>query len=451
MNAQLKKIIEKDRNRFEKLSDIIWDYAEVKYQEYQSSRLLADFLEKQGFLVERKIGDIPTAFRAKAGEGKPVIAFLGEYDALPGMSQEADVTEEKRRVANGAGHGCGHNLLGVGAMEAACALKTYLEQNHLPGTVVYFGCPAEEGGAGKAFMIRSGCFEGIDFAFTWHPAPQNGVWTKSLANAKVIFRFHGKSAHASSAPQNGRSALDACELMNVGVNYLREHVSPETRMHYAYLDSGGTSPNIVPKQAALLYALRAPTSSEVEELLSRVTNVAKGAALMTETHADAMIISAYRELLNIPEMEELMLTCIQDVLPVRYTEEELDYARRFQHFGTDPKNPECISRKISYCHTQMGRGSTDVGDVSWKVPTGNIFVATMAVGSVMHGWTATAQGKSAIAHKGMHTAAKILAEAGRRVLEDEKVRKRILEGFARKTGNQSYHSLIPLTAKPSDI
>lgn len=451
MDKNLKKWIERDKKQFEKISDLLWDFAEVKYREFQSAQLLEDFLENQGFQVERGIGNIPTAFRAAAGTGKPVIAFLGEYDALPGLSQEADNPEECPCKANGAGHGCGHNLLGAGALEAACALKNYMEEKKLPGTIVYFGCPAEEGGAGKAFMVRAGCFEGVDFALTWHPASQNGVWTNSLANVKVIFSFKGKSAHASACPQAGRSALDACELMNVGVNYLREHVTPDIRIHYAYLNAGGTSPNIVPKYAELLYALRASRSEDLEELLRRVTNVAKGAALMTETNIEVKIVSAYRELLNIPEMEVLLQTCMEEVFPISYTETELEYAGKFHLLGNHPERPESIENKMTSGQTQMVMGSTDVGDVSWNVPTGNFCVTTMAAGTIMHKWTATAQGKSSIAHKGMHTAAKILAEAGRRILEETETRKKILDGFAKKTGNQQYYSLIPESTKPNDM
>lgn len=448
MNQQLKQIMEKHPEQFEQISDQIWEYAETKYQEYQSARLLEDFLERQGFSVERAIGGIPTAFCAKAGSGKPVIAFLGEYDALPGLSQLADVAEEKACAAGAPGHGCGHNLLGTGSLEAACALKAYMEENHLKGTIAYYGCPAEESGAGKAFMVREGCFSDVDFAFTWHPSYQSGLWTQSLANARVIFRFHGKSSHASSDPQNGRSALDACELMNVGVNYLREHVSTDIRMHYAYLDAGGTAPNIVPAHAALLYALRAKKADDLKDLLSRVTDVARGAALMTGTQVEIELFSAYRELLSIPEMEALMLSCMEEFFPISYTEKELDYARKFQKAGTDPQGPDCLLPYIVPGPGPMSTGSTDVGDVSWNVPTGNIYVTTMSVGTTMHGWTATAQGKSPVAHKGMHIAAHILAEAGRRLLEDEALRQKISDSFQKITADQAYYSLIPSDVKP---
>ena len=447
MDQLLKKIMIKDQKQFEKISDLIWEYAEVRYQEYQSAQLLEDFLANQGFCVEKGIGDIPTAFCARFGTGKPVIAFLGEYDALPGLSQMADIAEAKPCPKARASHGCGHNLLGAGALEAACALKTYAKKTKRNGTIVFYGCPAEESGAGKAFMLRAGCFSGVDFAFTWHPYWQNGIWNQSLANVKAAFQFTGKSAHASSDPQHGRSALDACELMNVGVNYLREHVPPDVRMHYAYLNAGGTAPNVVPAHAELLYALRAQKTASLEQLLSRVTDIAKGAALMTGTKVDVKILSAYRELLSIPEMEKLLLSCMRECFPVSYTQSELDYAKKFQRLGTDANNPECISRGISNGNGQMSMGSTDVGDVSWNIPTGNIYVTTMAAGTAMHDWTAAAQGKSSIAHKGMHMAAQILAEAGRRILKEEDTRQKIQNSFLEAAGNQPYYSLIPAGQK----
>lgn len=448
MDEALKKIMSENPKQFEEISDLIWEYAEVKYQEYQSSQLLADFLENRGFSVERGIGDIPTAFCAKAGSGKPAIAFLGEYDALPGLSQTADIPEEKPVIAGGAGHGCGHNLLGAGALEAACALKVYLEKKNLKGTVLYYGCPGEESGAGKAFMLREGCFSDADFALTWHPSCRNGVWNASLANARISFSFTGKSAHASSDPQNGRSALDACELMNVGVNYLREHVPRDTRMHYAYLNAGGTAPNIIPAHAELLYALRAGKFEDLEMLLKRVSDIARGAALMTGTRVDIKIISAYRELLNIAEMERLLLSCMKDILPLSYTQSELDYAGRFQGIGTDPSNPKSLSDDISYEPGPLCTASTDAGDVSRNIPTGNIYITTMSTGTPLHSWVAAAQGKSAAAHRGMHTAARILAETGRRLLEEEDTRRKILQSFSEAVRNQPYRSLIPSDAAP---
>ncbi|MDY4969711.1 MAG: amidohydrolase [Lachnospiraceae bacterium] len=448
MNEILKTILLKNQKQFEHISDMIWEYAETRYQEYRSADLLENFLDQQGFSVEKGIGDIPTAFCAKFGSGHPVIAFLGEYDALPGLSQKADTIKEEALTAGGAGHGCGHNLLGAGSLEAACALKTYIEQVSRNGTVIYYGCPAEESGAGKAFMLRAGCFQDVDFALTWHPFTENGVWTRSLTNVKVNFHFSGRSSHASADPQNGRSALDACELMNVGVNYLREHVPSDIKMHYAYLNSGGTAPNIIPAHAELLYALRAEKSENLKDVLSRVSDIAKGAALMTGTRVDMKIVSAYREILNIPEMEQLLLSCMKEHFPISYTRSELEYAEKFNNIDGDSPFSECISRDISLTSDRMGMGSTDVGDISWNIPTGIIYLATMSSGTTMHSWTAVAQGKSSVAYKGMHTAASILAEAGRILLEEKTVRTKIQDSFAKATFRKPYYSLIPKEAKP---
>lgn len=298
--------------QFISISDQIWEFAEPRYQEFHSSALQADFLEQEGFTVTRNLGGIATAFSASFGSGHPVIGLLGEYDALPCMNQIADSPEKQTDLPGAAGHGCGHNLLGTGAMEAACLIRDWLLQTHSEGTVIYFGCPAEEGGAGKAFLTRSGCFDNLDFALAWHPGSKTGLIKEALANIRVIFDFTGKSAHAAAHPELGRSALDACELMNVGVNYLREHVKSDARMHYAYLNDGGDAPNIVPAAATLLYALRAPESSYVAELYDRVSDVAKGAALMTGTRVSCRTVSAYAELLSVPAMEELMMETMQE-------------------------------------------------------------------------------------------------------------------------------------------
>ncbi len=458
MKKLLEEYIEGRKSAFEQVADQIWGFAETDYEEVQSAQLLEDFLEAEGFQVETGIGGIPTAFRATAGSGAPVIAFLGEYDALPGLSQEADQTVERPCMVQGSGHGCGHNMLATGALEAACALKNYLKAAELPGTVVYMGCPAEEGGAGKAFLIRSGCFEDVDIALTWHPTPDNGIWNQALANVKITYSFSGRSAHAAACPQEGRSALDACELMNVGVNYLREHVSPAARMHYAYLNAGGTAANVVPSYAKLLYILRSDRIEELEEMVRRVSDIARGAALMTGTTVEEQILYAYRELLDVPEMDDLLADCMKECLPISYTEAELEYARKFQAIelgkGREDKGKAGEENVLNGMETgikervQMSSASTDVGDVSWVVPTGNICIASVAAGTVMHKWTATAQGKSAVAYKGMHTAARILAEAGRRLMEEAELREQIVAGFIRERAGRTYYSLIPEDRKP---
>ena len=433
--------------QFISISDQIWEFAEPRYQEFHSSALQADFLEQEGFTVTRNLGGIATAFSASFGSGHPVIGLLGEYDALPCMNQIADSPEKQTDLPGAAGHGCGHNLLGTGAMEAACLIRDWLLQTHSEGTVIYFGCPAEEGGAGKAFLTRSGCFDNLDFALAWHPGSKTGLIKETLANIRVIFDFTGKSAHAAAHPELGRSALDACELMNVGVNYLREHVKSDARMHYAYLNDGGDAPNIVPAAATLLYALRAPESTYVAELYDRVSDVAKGAALMTGTRVSCRTVSAYAELLSVPAMEELMMETMQEAEKPDYTDDDYAYAARF---AADQASPS-IETAILPADQSINLGSTDVGDVSWQVPTGLIGVTTEAAGCALHTWQIVAQGKSPLAHKGMHYAARILFAAAKKLYESPERCALIQDDYQNVIGHRTYQSMLPDSVKPGDF
>ena len=433
--------------QFTSISDQIWEFAETRYQEFRSSALQADFLEKEGFTVIRNLGGIATAFSASFGSGHPVIGLLGEYDALPGMNQIADSPEKQTDHPGAAGHGCGHNLLGTGAMEAACLIRDWLLQTHSEGTVIYFGCPAEEGGAGKAFLTRSGCFHVLDFALAWHPGSKTGLIKEALANIRVIFDFTGKSAHAAAHPELGRSALDACELMNVGVNYLREHVKSDARMHYAYLNDGGDAPNIVPAAATLLYALRAPESAYVAELYERVSDVAKGAALMTGTKVSYRTVSAYADLLSVPAMEKLMMEAMQEAEKPEYTDDDYAYAARF---AADQASPS-IDTAILPADQTINLGSTDVGDVSWQVPTGLIGVTTEAAGCALHTWQIVAQGKSPLAHKGMHYAARILFAAAKKLYESPERCALIQDDYKNVIGHRTYQSMLPDSVKPGDF
>ena len=433
--------------QFTSISDQIWEFAEPRYQEFHSSALQADFLEQEGFTVTRNLGGIATAFSASFGSGHPVIGLLGEYDALPCMNQIADSPEKQTDLPGAAGHGCGHNLLGTGAMEAACLIRDWLLQTHSEGTVIYFGCPAEEGGAGKAFLTRSGCFDNLDFALAWHPGSKTGLIKKALANIRVIFDFTGKSAHAAAHPELGRSALDACELMNVGVNYLREHVKSDARMHYAYLNDGGDAPNIVPAAATLLYALRAPESAYVAELYERVSDVAKGAALMTGTKVSYRTVSAYADLLSVPAMEELMMEAMQEAEKPEYTDDDYEYAARF---AADQASPS-IETAILPADQSINLGSTDVGDVSWQVPTGLIGVTTEAAGCALHTWQIVAQGKSPLAHKGMHYAARILFAAAKKLYESPERCALIQDDYQNVIGHRTYQSMLPDSVKPGDF
>ena len=316
---------------FTALSDRVWGMPETCYTEYRSVAEHVAELHRQGFAVTERVAGIPTAVMGEAGEGGPVIAILGEYDALPGLSQEAGVAEHRPIPSNGNGHGCGHNLLGSAAMLAATAVKDWLAETGTPGRVRYYGCPAEEGGAAKAFMVRDGAFRDVDIAITWHPNAFNEVAdAASLANTRVDFAFRGRAAHAAAAPHLGRSALDAVELMNVGVNYMREHMPADARIHYAMIDGGGIAPNVVQARARVRYSVRARELDTMLSLLERVKNVARGAALMTETEVDIHVLSAVSNLLGNNTLERAMHEVMQRLGPPQWDEQDRAFARDIQ-------------------------------------------------------------------------------------------------------------------------
>ena len=368
---------------------------------------------------------MPTAVVGEAGEGGPVIAILGEYDALPGLSQEAGVAEHRPVEAGGHGHGCGHNLLGAASLLAAAAVKDWLAARGLPGRVRYYGCPAEEGGSAKGFMVRDGAFDDVDAAICWHPAPFSGVnQAFSLACMEVDFTFTGRAAHAASAPHLGRSALDAMELMAVGVNYMREHMPDHARIHYAVQDAGGIAPNVVQAHARVRYLVRALTMAEVLGLLGRVANVAQGAALMTETTVAERRLSADAELVGNRPLEGLMDANFRRLGPPRFDADDHAFARRIQatlsdadiaaayaRAGIAPLPGEALAERLLPLDrpSSQGVGSTDVGSVSWKVPTVQARGATYAVGTPGHTWQIVAQGKAGAAHKGLEHVAKVMA------------------------------------------
>ncbi|CAJ0995558.1 p-aminobenzoyl-glutamate hydrolase subunit B [Sodalis praecaptivus] len=382
-------------------------------------------LEQQGFRIERGIAGIPTAMVGEAGEGGPVIAILGEYDALPGLSQQADVAEPRPVTAGGNGHGCGHNLLGSAALQAASAVKDFLAARNLPGRVRFYGCPAEEGGSAKGFMVRAGVFDDVDIAISWHPNAFSGVIeANSLACNEINYHFSGRAAHASASPHLGRSALDAVELMNVGVNYMREHMPSSARIHYAVTDTGGHSPNVVQARATVRYLIRARELPALQQLVKRVDNIAAGAALMSETTVTSQVLSGDANLIGNSLLEERMQAHLELLGPPPFSEAERDYAARFQQILSQDDLKSAYDRyglPVDYhrllCdfvlllrrpYSDMV-GSTDVGSVSWVVPTVQVYGATYAIGTPGHSWQLVAQGKAAAAHKGMINAAKIMA------------------------------------------
>lgn len=421
--------------RTEALAKEIWGYAELAYQETRSASALCAALEEEGFTVEKGIADMPTAFVAafRAGSGKPVMGFLGEYDALDGLSQQASCTEKRPVAADGPGHGCGHNLLGAGSFAAAAAVKDYLVREKKDGTVLYFGCPAEEGAGSKQFIARAGLFDTVDFVYTWHPATVNEVPSKGdVAIMGANFIFDGVAAHAGASPHLGRSALDAAELMNVGVNYLREHMLPAARVHYAYSDAGGTAPNVVPDHAVIKYEVRAPKVSQMQELFARVVNIAKGAALMTETRMRYEVTMAFSDYLPNKTLAAVAQRAFEELGAPAWTEEDFDQAARFlrtyprdtlksireelteyypaeQVDETLKKPLDTTVHPFNALEKSYVSGSTDVGDVGYAAPTLSINVATACLGNVGHSWQNTAFSGSAIGIKGMERAAEVMA------------------------------------------
>ncbi|MBN8926651.1 MAG: amidohydrolase [Rhodospirillales bacterium 69-11] len=419
------RLVDAKQDEFIALSDKVWGTPELCYGEFESCAAHTAMLEQEGFRVTRDVAGIPTAVMGEAGEGGPVIAILGEYDALPGLSQEAGVAEPRPLPGNGYGHGCGHNLLGSASMLAATAVKDYLAKHNLPGRVRYYGCPAEEGGAAKGFMVREGAFKDVDIAISWHPASMSGVnEPHSLANTRIDFSFTGRASHAAAAPHLGRSALDAVELMNVGVNYMREHMPSDARIHYAMLDAGGIAPNVVQAFAKVRYLIRARNLPELTRLIERVRKIADGAALMTETSVKTQVVSAVSNLLGNTPLERAMHDNFVRLGPPPFDEEDRTFAREIQGTLTEEDIESAFRRAgvpyrpgVPLCDEIVPLeakgagmvGSTDVGDVSWAVPTVQARGATYAIGTPGHSWQLTAQGKTAASHKGLVHVAKIMA------------------------------------------
>ena len=458
----------------EKLNARIWDYAELKFEEHQSAEALKHVMEEHGFSVESGLAGMETAFRATAGKGRPVIGLLADYDALSGLSQKAGQTKPVPREETENGHGCGHCLLGTAAAGAALMARDYLLETGREGTIVLIGCPAEEGGSGKAYLARAGVFDGLDAALTWHPAGGNAVLTGSLqANCQAYFRFHGVSAHAAGAPHLGRSALDAVELMDVGVNYMREHMEPCDRIHYAITDTGGSSPNVVQNHAEVLYLIRSTDTEKVKKLYERVKNIARGAALMTETKVEVVFDKACSNILSNSVLEQLLYDCMKTVPLPSYTEEELAYAEKIKETITDADIASDMSlmmaqgaekRRLASRYRELPMadfvvehrhqelflpGSSDVGDCSHAAPTAQFVGACFVPGTPAHSWQMTAQGKEKTAVKGMFYAAQVLSEACRRLLEEPELVKQARKEFEETTEGKPYECPIPAEILPN--
>lgn len=388
----------------------IWSFPELGYQEVKSSTLLQSELEAAGFRMNKGVAGMPTAFTAEYGSGKPVIAIIGEFDALPGLSQDAS-PERHELVAGGAGHGCGHHLFGTAAIASAISVKEWMVANKIAGTLRFYGTPAEEGGSGKVYMVRDGLFDDVDVAVTWHPGDRNEITgTSSLANISGKFRFHGISAHAAAAPEQGRSALDAVEIMDVMTNFLREHIPQESRIHYV-ITNGGKAPNVVPDLAEVYYTVRHPEMKVVDDIWQRVENAAKGAALGTGTTYDLTIISSVHALLINQTLAKVQQHALERVGGYTYTPEERAWATKLQKSLFNSTVPLETTAKVFPLDmtSPVGGGSTDVGDVSWRVPTVQLNAATWVPGTPAHSWQAVAAGGMSIGSKGMMVAAKTMA------------------------------------------
>jgi aminobenzoyl-glutamate utilization protein B len=455
--------IDEIKTRFIDLSDRVWAMPEVCYTEARSSAEHLAELQHQGFRVTQNVAGIPTALMGEFGEGGPVIAFLGEYDALPGLSQEAGIAEHRPVENGGHGHGCGHNLLGSAALLAATAVKDWLAANKVPGRVRYYGCPAEEGGAAKAFMVRSGAFEDADIAITWHPSSfWEVVLTPSLANTRADFIFTGRTAHAAASPHLGRSALDAVELMNVGVNYMREHMPSDARVHYALLDTGGIAPNVVQAHARVRYSIRARDLPGMNELVGRVKKIADGAALMTETKVEVKIISAVSNIMPNAPLEQALYKIMEELGPPHFDETDKNFAGQIQGTLTD-KDIDSIYYSIGMEPTDRPLadflvpldakrnpqiGSTDVGDVSWVVPTVQVHAPTVAIGTPFHTWQVVAQGKTPAAHKAMVQAAKAMAGLGIKALNEPALIDAAQTDLKKRVARTPYISPLPDNVMP---
>ncbi len=457
--------IENNKKRIIEISDKIWEFAELGLIEFKSSALLADELEKNGFKVERGIADMPTAFTATWGEGTPIIGRLGEYDALPGLSQKKVPWKEPLEPGK-PGHGCGHNIHGTSGMAAAIAVKEAMEKHGIKGTVKFFGCPAEENFSGKVFMVRAGYFSNVDAVISHHPSTMNEAsLMSSLAVNSVKFHFYGKASHAGASPEQGRSALDAVELMNVGVNYLREHIIQDARIHYV-IEKGGDQPNIVPAYARSWYYVRAPERDQVDFIYNWVLDIAEGAALMTKTEVKTEFIEGCYNLIPNKTIAKLIVKNMREIGLPKYSDEDLKFAEEIAKTITPEmkvaqlkksKRPgwERLVDKLlddevpdPWGEGETSHGSTDVADVSWQAPTVEFSTATWILGTPAHSWQAVAQNGVGIGHKSLIFAAKVMASTVIDLLTNPDILNKAKEEHKQRINGKKYKSPIPPEHKP---
>lgn len=461
--------LEHEDEKLAYLAKEIWDHPEIGLQETFASDLLAKECEAAGFIVERGVGQMPTAFVASWGEGKPIIGVLGEYDALPGLSQELNA-EKSPIEQGGPGHGCGHNLFGTASFAAALAVKTVMEAEGLPGTIRFYGCPAEETLVGKTFMAKDGVFDDLDAAVCWHPGDTNQIWhSSSLAMNSFKVNFYGVAAHGAAAPHLGRSALDGAQLMDVGVNYLREHIIQEARIH-SVITSGGQAPNVVPAYAQIWYFVRAPQRSQVEEIYARMLDIAKGAALMSGTTYDIDFVTGCYDVLPNSVMSNLMLEKLREAGEMSFTEQEKAFGKQLQStfppgsldysFDALKKNALGGFSKTDLDNSlweqvipfksepQVMPGSTEVGDVSYITPTGQLTTTCWPFGTPPHSWQIVASSGSSIGAKGMLHAAKAMALTAFDLMTKPDLLAAARQEFAEATEGKAYVSPLPDDAVP---
>ena len=401
--------IDKHKSKFENVALEIWDYAELGYLEKNSSSLLASSLEDEGFTIKKGLAGIPSAFIAEFNNGGPVIGILGEFDALPGLAQTTSPFKEVANNSNGAGHACGHHLFGAASAWAAVAIKEWIVKNNIRGTIRFYGTPAEEGGSGKVYMVREGLFEDVDIVLHWHPDDSNSANSRtSNSNKSAKFTFSGISAHAAGSPEQGRSALDGVEAMNHMVNMMREHIPQESRIHYV-ITKGGLAPNVVPDLAEVYYYVRHPKMTVVEDLFLRVVNTANGAAIGTDTKMTYEVMHGNFSLLPNDTLQKIVHRNLESLGGIKYNAQENEYASLMYETFFEPDNQIGSQETVRPFKTSHGYGSTDVGDVSWNVPTAGFRAATWVPGTASHSWQAVASGGTSIGLKGAELAAKTLA------------------------------------------
>jgi len=455
--------LERNESHFVAMADEIWAHPEVRFEEFRASRLQADFLEEAGFTVTWDLGGLNTAFVAEWGQEGPIIGFAGEYDALPGLSQKLQSSPEPIEE-NGHGHACGHNLLGTGCLAAAVAVKQWLQQTGTEGTVRYYGCPAEEGGGGKVYMGRVGAFDDLDAAFNFHPGYTNYASKGSTLGVQSMrFRFYGHAAHAAAMPHMGRSALDAVELMNIGANYLREHVLDHVRIHYV-ITNGGVMPNIVPDKAEVYYYVRAHLPHQVKEVADRIRKIAQGAAMMTETRVEEHFESGSTCVLNNHGLADLQYESMYEIGPIEFTADEQAYAAEINN-NNPPGNSHQVGQYMGLSAHQLNRPligdvfaspdagrifsiSTDVGDLSWKTPVSMLYTACWPLNAAAHSWGVVASGGMSIGHKGMMYAAKVMAHSAIELYANPERLQAVREEFEAATSATSYICPIPSDKKP---